>query len=210
MKITIIANGDFPTHEAPLSAISEADYIGCCDGAANACKAYGIIPDVIVGDADSISQELKREWADRFVEIEDQDDNDLTKTLHILFERFKNEDCLHFCIVGATGKREDHTLANISLLMDYAANLKKHHQSADITMLTDYGQFIPCSGRKVLTAMPGQQVSIFSFGAKNLRSKGLKWQIYDFQKMWQGTLNEAISDRFEIQAEGDYLVFLNY
>lgn len=44
-------------------------------------------------------------------------------------------------ILGATGKREDHTLGNISLLFDYM------RQGLDVTMQTDYGSFTPCHGR---------------------------------------------------------------
>ncbi|WP_226943543.1 thiamine diphosphokinase [Pseudoprevotella muciniphila] len=210
MKITIIANGDFPTHPAPLSAIAEADYIACCDGAANACKAHGIVPDVIVGDADSISPALRQEWADKFVRIEDQDENDLTKTFNFVLQRFRNEQELHFYIVGATGKREDHTIANVALLMDYYDLLENQKLQATIIMMTDHGQFIPHSGKTVIASYKGQQVSIFAHDARNLKSTGLKWPIYDFKKYWQGTLNEALSDHFGIQAEGNYLVFLNY
>ena len=174
MRIAIIADGDFPTHPAPLTAIAEADYIACCDGAANACKAQGIVPDVIVGDADSISPALRQEWADKFVKIEEQDDNDLTKTFRLLLQRFRNEQNLHFYIVGATGKREDHTIANIALLMDYYAELDKIGESVSVSMFTDHGQFIPCSGKTVIATHAGQQVSIFAHDAGNLSSKGLK------------------------------------
>ena len=45
--------------------------------------------------------------------------------------------------MGATGKQEDHTLGNISLLIDYMK------AGAQVTMLTDHGMFIPASGAEL-------------------------------------------------------------
>ena len=57
---------------------------------------------------------------------------------------------------------------------------------------------------------PGRQVSIFNISACGLRSEGLRYPIYDFTALWQGTLNECLSHSFTIFAQGEYLVFLNY
>ena len=48
----ILASGLFPTTERALQYLREADFIACCDGAANACVAAGFHPDVIEGDGD--------------------------------------------------------------------------------------------------------------------------------------------------------------
>ena len=58
-----------------------------------------------------------------------------------------------------------------------------------------------------LNHSPGQQVSIFNATCKELSSNGLKWDIYPFSELWQGTLNEALSNEFTIQADGDYLIY---
>ena len=77
-------------------------------------------------------------------------------------------------------------------------------------MFTDYGFFIPCNGKSLFIVSVGQQVSIFNFGAKEFKSQGLKYPIYDFTNWWQGTLNEAVSEQVNIEAKGDYLVYLTY
>ena len=107
-------------------------------------------------------------------------------------------------LVGATGKREDHTLGNISLLMEY------QQMRTEVVMLTDYGFFIPATGDKVFAGFPRQQVSVFNFGAEQLRSEGLKYPIYDFHSLWQGTLNEVEHSSFRISAKGNYLVYCTY
>jgi thiamine pyrophosphokinase len=77
----IIANGNYPTHEIPLSYIDKATYIVCCDGAANLFIDRGGHPDAIVGDCDSISEENKTRFADIIHPDPDQYTNDLTKSV---------------------------------------------------------------------------------------------------------------------------------
>ena len=78
----ILASGLFPTTSHALQYLREADFIACCDGAANACVAAGFHPDVIVGDGDSIAPEVAATFADRIVRISEQETNDLSKTFH--------------------------------------------------------------------------------------------------------------------------------
>ena len=212
-KVTIIANGDFPRHSIPLLCIQEANHIVCCDGAlVKLLNASITIHDGqridIVGDGDSLRQAGFDTSHYHFHQITEQDDNDLTKAFNWTLKQHSSP--LQITIVGATGLREDHTIANVALLMDYYDLLENQKLQATIIMMTDHGQFIPHSGKTVIASYKGQQVSIFAHDARNLRSRGLKWPIYDFKKYWQGTLNEALSDHFGIQAEGNYLVFLNY
>jgi thiamine pyrophosphokinase len=53
-------------------------------------------------------------------------------------------------------------------------------------------------------------VSIFNFGCKQLTSEGLKWNSYAYDEWWQGTLNEALGDKFSFCADGYYLVYQTY
>ena len=105
-------------------------------------------------------------------------------------------------IVGATGKREDHTLGNISLLIDYMKD------GIEVRTITDYGMFIPAKDTQTFASHPGQQVSIFNFGAKGLQGEGLVYPLSDFTNWWQGTLNEATANEFTVHCTGEYLVFL--
>ena len=77
-------------------------------------------------------------------------------------------------------------------------------------MYTDYGVFIPCKGDCTIETYKGQQLSIFNFTAKKLKSEGTIFPIYDFVNWWQGTLNEAIGEKVSISADGEYMLFINY
>ena len=196
----IVAGGEFPTGKQPLDILQDTSFIVCCDGAADRYIATGRIPDAIVGDGDSISAENREKFAHILHIIDEQDTNDQTKAVRYLIERGKRR----IAIVGATGKREDHTIGNISLLIEYA------REGCFVRSFTDYGVFIPCNGTTTHQCRKGQQVSIFSITAKVLSAKGLRYPIYDFTNWWQGTLNECTGDEFTINATGEYLLFINY
>ena len=196
----IVAGGESPTGTVPLDVLHNAPYVVCCDGAADRYIATGHTPDAIVGDGDSISAENREKCAHLLHIIAEQETNDQTKAVRFLMEQGKRS----IAIVGATGLREDHTIGNISLLVEYART------GCDVCSFTDYGVFIPCNGTTTHKCHKGQQVSIFSITAKDLSAEGLRYPIYDFSNWWQGTLNECTGDKFTINATGWYLLFINY
>lgn len=196
----IVAGGESPIATVPLDILHNAPYVVCCDGAADRYIATGHIPDAIVGDGDSISAENREKYAHLLHIIAEQETNDQTKAVHFLMEQGKRR----IAIVGATGLREDHTIGNISLLVEYA------RMGCDVCSFTDYGIFIPCNGTTTHKCHKGQQVSIFSITAKDLSAEGLRYPIYDFSNWWQGTLNECTGNEFTINATGWYLLFINY
>ena len=196
----ILANGDYPTAEIPLGILNTGSYIVCCDGSADRYISEGNIPDIIIGDGDSISTGNRDLYKHLIVIDSDQETNDQTKAVKFLFDKgIKN-----IAIVGATGKRDDHSLGNISLLTEYA------NMGVNIMTFTDYGVFIPCQNNKEFDCIAGAQVSIFNINAKDFSSEGLKYPIYDFQYWWQGTLNESLTDHFKIKAKGEYIIFITY
>ena len=196
----IVAGGEFPTAPQPQEILQSAPFVVCCDGAADRYIATGRIPNAIVGDGDSISTANREKFAQLMHVITEQESNDQTKAVRFLMERGKRR----IAIVGATGKREDHTIGNISLLIEYA------RAGCNVCSFTDHGVFIPCNGTTTHKCRKGQQVSIFSITAKDLSAEGLLYPIYDFTNWWQGTLNECTSEVFTINANGEYLLFINY
>ncbi len=192
----IVANGNFPTSPVVLDVLQEATLIVACDGAiVNVPQAA-----VVIGDGDSIPEAYR----ERLIQVDEQEDNDLTKATRYCIKHLAQLGRpLRIAYLGATGKREDHTLGNIALLMRYYKEWQ-----IEGCMLTDYGSFTPAQGDQTFDAKAGQQVSIFNFGCSRLSSEGLKWDAYAYQEGWQGTLNEALKDHFTIHADGYYMVYL--
>ena len=198
IEAVVIANGDYPTRKEVLEIINAAPLTVCCDGAADDFIARGGVPDIIIGDMDSLSDENKARYSDIIIHKADQETNDQTKAVQYLLSR----GITRIAIVGATGRREDHTIANIALTAEYMA------MGAEVVSYTDSGCFIPCRDNTRLQCTPNAQVSIFNINASALRSEGLDYPIYDFTALWQGTLNCCRSGVFTISAQGDYIVFI--
>ena len=200
IEAVIIANGDYPTAEYALQVVAQSPLVGCCDGGADEFIARGYTPDIIIGDGDSLSAKNRARFADIIRYEADQQTNDQTKAVKYLLAEGKTR----IAIVGATGKRDDHTLGNIALLAEY------RKMGADVRSYTDYGVFIPCSGEATFHCKKGAQVSIFNIDAKGLAAENLAYPLYDFTALWQGTLNEATAEQFTVTANGDYIVYITY
>lgn len=202
----ILAAGDFPSHPLPLQLLQKAQNLVVCDGALSGLIELGIEPTAVVGDGDSLTEDLKDRYSSIYHHISEQEYNDLTKATLFARSHMKMDAPTHtrpqFCYLGTTGKREDHTIGSISLMLYYYRQL-----GIQPTMITDYGWFVPATGTNSFTSFPGQQVSVFNSNCKKLASNGLKWDIYPFTELWQGTLNEALDTSFTINADGDYLLY---
>ncbi len=189
----IVADGQFPSHAVPLEVLRRARHVVCCDGAIIHVPSA----EVVIGDGDSVPPA----YHDRLIQIEEQEDNDLTKATRYCLRQGWSK----IAYLGCTGKREDHTLGNISLLMRYFRKM-----GVSGIMFTDYGVFTPAYGEHVFQSRKGQQVSIFNFNCQRLKSEGLRWNSYAYNEWWQGSLNEALGDSFSFSADGYYLVYQTY
>ena len=198
----IVANGDFPHNQFVLDKIGQTPYVIACDGALQTLLQHNIMPDLIIGDLDSISPELKEKFHERIYHNPDQETNDLTKAASFAKKKhFKS-----VLIVAATGLREDHTLGNISLLTLY------QNWFDYVCILSDYGYFIPIKKSSTFNCFPGQQISIFSlYPYASITSSGLRYPINErtLPIWWEGTLNEALNDTFTLllKGEGNVLVY---
>lgn len=202
MNIVILCNGDFPSAPQPLKALYDADHIICCDGAYNALMR--LVPDIstpltVIGDMDSI---VEREGVET-IRISEQDTNDQTKAFRHVRSQWPDA---AITILGATGKREDHTLGNISLLADY---LEGCGGQLSIRMVTDYGVFTPINVETSFPSFPRQQVSLFAITPGCLiTTEGLQYPLrrQPLPRLWQGTLNAALDYQFSVHPHNGIVI----
>lgn len=198
----ILANGEFPRHEIPLGIISSHQYIVCCDGAINQLCLTDVIPSAIVGDCDSLSLENKKKYENILYPNPDQETNDLTKSIFFCL----NKGISDILILGATGKREDHTLANISLLAQHLDKIQ------NLRMITDFGVFTAINNDSEFDSFVGQQVSIFSIDQTPISVDNLRYSIENrvLSSWWEGTLNESVGDNFTIKTNGKTIIYQTF
>lgn len=190
--IVIVANGQFPSHPIPLKCLEQSDAIICCDGGAHNVVQAGFTPSAIVGDLDSLSNEMANNYRSILIHDPSQEYNDLTKAFNYSLTLNPKK----VTIIGATGLREDHTLGNISLLLEYA-----QQSEVKIEMLTDYGVFEVVKESGIFHSEKGMQISFFSLDREQkILSKGLKYPLDNtlFYNLWRATLNETTGDSFQL------------
>ena len=198
----IICNGDFPRKEYPRYLIREADYIICCDAALQTylkhCQAiFGKerIPDAVIGDMDSLSASYRKRYEGLIIYDPDQETNDQTKAFRLVLDRFKDVSSIH--IIGATGKRPEHTIGNLSLLMEYAREYDMEKLGISIDSVYDYGTAFPVTDSTEIHCGKDRKISIISTdNSLKISSEGLVWPTDDvvFDNLWKATLNRSCDD----------------
>jgi len=151
--ILIIANGEGLPHQRMRDIAGGADIIIAADGGARHCREAGIKPHWIVGDMDSVPEELKNHFASVSLRhIADQDTTDMEKALQ--FAQTFSPRTIH--VIAAFGLRTDHTLSNLLVFHQFPENiiLKIHDAFGELSLLHPGQHHI--SGRK------GQVVSLFA------------------------------------------------
>lgn len=127
----IIANGEACSKPLLDELLEWSPYIVVLDGAIHRVLEMGIKADVLLGDFDrnELSFDLIRQKQD-FIEIvhtPNQDKTDLEKAIDFLIEKGHKA----ATILWATGRRADHTLANI-------ANLVRYRDQLVLTLVDDF------------------------------------------------------------------------
>lgn len=217
--VVIICDGRFPKAEYPRYLIRNADFIICCDGAMqkfirNSETIFGQkrLPDVVVGDMDSLSPSLRRKHSDIIVQIDEQEHNDQTKAFKWALENLQGVEQIY--ILGATGEREDHTIGNISLLMEYARTFDLEGMGINVEMISDHATIFAATDTFEMDCGEGRKISIFSpDNSLRIKSEGLEWPTDDvvFDNWWKATLNRASQDhvRLEFSHRSIALIMMN-
>ena len=116
MRAIVIANGHVGNPEADQAQTWPHDYVICADGGARHALALGLVPDVVIGDLDSLDGDLRvrleGEGCQVLVHPARKDETDLELALRYAVEHGVDE----ILILGALGGRIDQTLANVLLL----------------------------------------------------------------------------------------------
>ena len=190
----IVGNGETPQGEIPLLFLQRAQFIVCCDGALDKLLQIGIKPNIVIGDCDSISEEKRQQFHNIIIEDQDEECNDLQKALKYCIKQQLGP----VAVLGASGLRDDHQLANLSILNMYSARM-------DLIMVSNYGLFSLISEDTTFVSLPGQEVSVFSFDGQAVFSfDGLQYPVHNrrFSQLWEGSLNKALGERFTVRISG--------
>jgi len=199
-RITILCDGEFPRKAYPLYLLDSADAVVCCDGSVlkylrhtKRQSGQERLPEAVVGDMDTLPRAWQKRLAPIVVKVDEQDYNDLTKAMRYVLSHHPDVTDIH--ILGASGRREDHTVGNLGLLMEYTRmfDLEGIHVEA----VSDYSTAFAVTGTCELHVGKGRRFSLFSpDNSLTIRSEGLEWPTGEvvFDNWWQASLNRAVDD----------------
>ena len=124
-KYVIFLNGEYKYSQKFMDKlVSENAACFCADGGANFAFKYGKMPEVIVGDLDSIEKKVLEYYKSKNILIKKfPKDKDFTDFELILKEINKISENKNFVekifVVGGLGKRIDMTLSNLFIMEKY-------------------------------------------------------------------------------------------
>ncbi|HUZ18120.1 MAG TPA: thiamine diphosphokinase [Spirochaetia bacterium] len=166
----LLIGGDGPPHAAVRHLFGPARTIIAADSGFDLAVSYGVTPDYLVGDQDSIRQLKKAQKMlkpDRIFAFDrEKDETDTEIGLRILHERKE----MPAAVIGGGGGRLDHI---IGLLALFDREVRPKH------WFTDRDEVIEISEREVFTSMKGRTCSFFPVGEAPCRmvSTGLRWPL---------------------------------
>ncbi|KIT17687.1 Thiamin pyrophosphokinase, catalytic domain [Jannaschia aquimarina] len=159
--VTLVGGGPVPTL-ALKAALNRAPRVVAADGGADACLAADLLPELVVGDLDSIGEAARHAYTDRIVHVSEQDSTDFAKALHRIEAPF-------VLAVGFLGARFDHALAAISHL--------GMRTGPPVLLLSDDDALAMCPTRLRLDLPTGTRVSLWPLAEVRLTSTGLRWPL---------------------------------
>ncbi|MCU0342132.1 MAG: thiamine diphosphokinase [Spirosomaceae bacterium] len=200
----LIANGEACCWELMGQLLEWSPVVVVLDHAIHRVLDLGIKVDVLLGDFDrevNFDEILARQYPLEIVAAPDQDKTDLEKGIELLIERgFPAVN-----IVWATGRRADHTLANLTNIVRYKNQIK-------IVLFDDYSKVFPLVGTFEKWYAAGTPISLIPVGTvTGIHTEGLKYNLHDESLQLgyrNGNSNEAATDGFvRISAQsGDLLL----
>ena len=144
----LVGNGAIHDYGLIASLISDYDLCIAVDGGLVHCQALQIVPDLIIGDFDSISPEILKKYPTVPTEIFpiDKDQTDM----ELAIDKVNLPDVKKIALFGAMEKRTDHALSNLHLM---------RRQPDKIVIETERETIFSLEGEKKFDCRPGQLIS---------------------------------------------------
>ena len=203
-NVLIAANGTWPNQAIWKPLVNHSDIVIACDGAVVQLLENDIVPDFIVGDLDSIPQEMIGSQIEQLgitvIPMPNQDSNDLAKAL----DYCKNLGSTKIDVIGIEGGRLDHQIGAYFSLCEQGSNAILHLDNWT-------ARLAPSEGIVLDSIEKGKNISLFAIGTvKGVTLSGVKW-ILNNEELLPGTSglhNESIGGEIKISHLGGHLLLL--
>jgi len=207
MLTIIFLNGELPGKNIIGWFIKDSDLIIAADGVSNYLKKIKIVPDIILGDFDSVKPETLNFFKKKNVEIiklKDQSTTDFEKCLLYCLKTGIN----NVIVFGATGLRADHNMNNFSIL-------KRYYKKIQIKFITEDFEIFFISKLYKFKYKVNEIVSLIGIPfANGIKTKGLEFRLNNENLKFgvrEGSLNKSTSENITIDFKsGNLLLFIKH
>ncbi len=201
MKSVIVCNGEDPGKRVLNRCLKNCDLLIAADGGANTLLRHGFTPHFITGDMDSFTPENPHNF--NIIHDADQESNDLEKALKLASAR-KATDVI---VCGATGKRLDHALKNLSVILRYEDTF------TDLLAVDKYLNYRILPKQFSMKTKPGSLISLFPMSGRvdGITTRGLKYPLNNEHLengLRDGSSNEAAEKEITITYESGSLLLM--
>lgn len=206
MIAAIISGGKPPSEKLLKNYIRKVDFIIAADKGCECLYKYNIIPDLLLGDFDSVNKDILENAKLQIKEIlEFPPEKDYTDTEIAIMEALKRG-AEKIYLFGATGSRMDHALGNIGLLLTAKKN------GIILEIIDDNNRIYLGQNKMTVMGKCGETISFHALSDKvaNLEIKGGKYKLesYDMNLLDPRAIcNEFVDAPIEISYDtGELLV----
>lgn len=208
MRAAVFIGGDGPVPGEVAGGLGSFDLAIAADSGLLLAESWGVVPDWIVGDMDSLGDldRLLPYPPERVLSCSrDKDDTDTELALKLASE----QGCDETILIGGGGGRLDHLMALLALFDRREAPVRWVTRLEDIVLVDALRR-----GDHTRDTAPGATVSIFPVGEGPWRveSRGLLWPLDDltWNRGFFGISNRTVGAGFSLRAtSGRFLSVLN-
>jgi thiamine pyrophosphokinase len=205
-RILIFANGELPALERARSILLPDDFIICADGGTRHALALGLIPNVIIGDMDSLPDAFQHStFSGEFIKVSaDKNETDL----ELAIDHALNLNPEGIIIIAALGGRLDQILGNISLLTNSRLS------TLDIRLHDGVEEIFFCRKQVKVRGRSGDLVSLIPWGGEvhGVETENLKWPLkhetlYPYKT--RGISNEMLGEEASVKITSGLLLVIH-
>lgn len=210
-KVLIFANGENNLDRKEIEEIFPVDKIICADGGTKSALKMGILPDIVVGDLDSLTEEILEELKGKNIEwkIYPKEKNETDLELAVRIAVKFNPEIIYF--IGLLGGRIDHLLSNLFFL----ERIKS--KGIDVLILDKNIRITLMIGNeeKIFWGNEGDGLSLIPLSEKveGITLNGLKYPLNDeplYRNLTRGISNEFISKEAHIKITSGTLLIVHF
>ena len=219
-RIVIFANGELPDFDAARALLQPGDYLIAADGGVNHLLKMGILPEIVIGDLDSIDDDTLFQLTSAEVNIEqyseDKDETDIELALRYAVELQPTS----ILIVGALGGHLDQTLANLSILTDPLLpkiDIRLDDGAEEVFFCrasADKGGQVASSSQGEVRGRSGDNVSLIPWhgSVEGVVTEGLQWPLYGetlYPEKSRGVSNVMLGESASVKIEKGLLLVVH-